>query len=226
MLVICTVSFFIYNYLLSPYLQVSGIFASVLGTALAFFIGFKNNQAYDRWWEARKIWGALVNDSRSWARGILNYCNAQSEKTEELSSLQKQIIRRHIAFVYNLKERLRNESNKDYRKYLSEDEVTFVEKQTNASNAILMKQSEALEGISKQGYVDSFRFVGLNKLIVNFCDQMGMSERINNTVFPPTYHYFTKIFIWLFVVMVTFMSVEDAGAGSILIGLAGRCSVS
>lgn len=85
LLVICTVSFFIYNYLLSPYLQVSGIFASVLGTALAFFIGFKNNQACDRWWEARKIWGALVNDSRSWARGILNYCNAQSEKTEELS---------------------------------------------------------------------------------------------------------------------------------------------
>jgi len=74
---------------------------SVLGTALAFFIGFTNNQSYDRWWEARKIWGALVNDSRTWSRQILNYTSITNDISEkELNSIRTKVIHRHIAFLY------------------------------------------------------------------------------------------------------------------------------
>ena len=48
---------------------------SVVGTAVAFYVGFKNNQAYDRMWEARKIWGGIINDSRSWGMMVDGFVN-------------------------------------------------------------------------------------------------------------------------------------------------------
>jgi len=217
-LLLCTLTFLGHIYIFDGAIEISGILTTVLGTTLAFFIGFKNNQAYDRWWEARKVWGALVNDSRSWARSIINYCSTDSENSENLEVTKKKLIHRHIAFLYALKSKLRGSSDKDFHKYLSQDEIDSVEKQSNIHNAILMNQSTDLEFISKQGYIDGFRFIELNKLIVKFSDQMGMSERISNTVFPPTYHYFTRIFIWLFAITVTLLSAEANGAWSILIG--------
>ncbi|MFT6872815.1 MAG: putative membrane protein [Roseivirga sp.] len=76
---------------------------SVIGTAVAFFVGFKNNQAYDRMWEARKIWGGLVNDSRIWGMQIDGYITDTFNKdisTEELQEIKKRIIYRHIAWLY------------------------------------------------------------------------------------------------------------------------------
>jgi len=77
---------------------------SVVGTAVAFYVGFKNNQAYDRMWEARKIWGGIVNDSRSWGMmvdGFITNLFAEQEKsTEELQSIKKRLIYRHIAWLY------------------------------------------------------------------------------------------------------------------------------
>ena len=73
MIISCTAAYFIREYLISYHFEISPIIPTVLGTAIAFFIGFNNNQAYDRWWEARKIWGALVNDSRSFARNLINF---------------------------------------------------------------------------------------------------------------------------------------------------------
>jgi putative membrane protein len=69
----CSAAFFVNELFLSHYFNFPSFVPTILGTALAFFIGFNNNQAYDRWWEARKVWGTLVNDSRSWARSVLTY---------------------------------------------------------------------------------------------------------------------------------------------------------
>jgi putative membrane protein len=77
---------------------------SVVGTAVAFYVGFKNNQAYDRMWEARKIWGGIINDSRSWGMYIDGYIsNLFSEtkhSTEYLLTIKKRLIYRHIAWLY------------------------------------------------------------------------------------------------------------------------------
>ena len=56
-LCVCVAAYFFNDYVLRPLFDVPPIIPTLLGTALAFFIGFNNNQAYDRWWEARKIWG-------------------------------------------------------------------------------------------------------------------------------------------------------------------------
>ncbi|WP_340200912.1 bestrophin family protein [Ascidiimonas sp. W6] len=77
---------------------------SVIGTAVAFYVGFKNNQAYDRMWEARKIWGGIVNDSRTWGMMVDGYVtNLFKEKKvseSEIQQIKKRLIYRHIAWLY------------------------------------------------------------------------------------------------------------------------------
>lgn len=83
---------------------------SVIGVAVAFYIGFKNNQAYDRLWEARKIWGAIVNSSRAWGSAVKAFVTNQfatNETDEEtLHELRKKLIYRHIGWLYSLRSQL------------------------------------------------------------------------------------------------------------------------
>ena len=83
---------------------------SVIGTAVAFYIGFKNNQAYDRLWEARKIWGAIVNSSRMWGATVKAYISNQFTETEVaeevLQTWRKKLIYRHIGYLYTLRSQL------------------------------------------------------------------------------------------------------------------------
>ncbi len=83
---------------------------SVIGTAVAFYVGFKNNSAYDRMWEARKIWGAIINSSRSWGastRGFIANPPAESGPVpEELNAIIKILLYRHIGWLYALRSQL------------------------------------------------------------------------------------------------------------------------
>ncbi len=77
---------------------------SVIGTAVAFYVGFKNNQAYDRMWEARKIWGGIVNDSRSWGMMVDGFITNQFTQKQfsglEIRQIKQRLIYRHIAWLY------------------------------------------------------------------------------------------------------------------------------
>jgi len=77
---------------------------TVIGTAVAFYAGFKNNQAYDRMWEARKIWGGIVNESRTWGMMvdgfITNLFKKEKLTTEEIQEIKKELIYRHIGWLY------------------------------------------------------------------------------------------------------------------------------
>ena len=89
----------------SPWLPVS-----VIGTAVAFYVGFKNNQAYDRMWEARKIWGGIVNSSRSWGMKIdgfiSNLFTDSSFSDKEIKDIKQRLIYRHIAWLYTHRQQL------------------------------------------------------------------------------------------------------------------------
>lgn len=78
---------------------------SVIGTAVAFYVGFKNNQSYDRMWEARKIWGGIVNDSRAWGMMVDGYISnlfRENQKADdaEIHQIKQRLIYRHIAWLY------------------------------------------------------------------------------------------------------------------------------
>jgi len=83
---------------------------SVIGTAVAFYVGFKNNSAYDRLWEARKIWGAIINSSRMWGANVMAYIGNQftieNVSEAELKQIHQELIYRHIAWLYSLRSQL------------------------------------------------------------------------------------------------------------------------
>ena len=83
---------------------------SVIGIAVAFYVGFKNSQSYDRLWEARKIWGAIVNSSRSWGAAVRGFVGNQFKEEpatqEEIAGIQYRLIHRHVAWLYQLRSQL------------------------------------------------------------------------------------------------------------------------
>ncbi len=100
----------IYHTTHSPWLNIPWLPLSVMGTTVAFYLGFKNNQAYDRLWEARKIWGAIVNSSRAWGSVVKSFVGNQFTKHEvseaELHAIHKKTIYRHIGWLYSLRSQL------------------------------------------------------------------------------------------------------------------------
>lgn len=210
-----TVAYLFHDNLIRYHLEIPAIVPTVLGTAIAFFIGFNNNQAYDRWWEGRKIWGLLVNDSRSWARSIISYVQLNEIEEHQKLAVQSRMITRHIGFLYALKGALRGTDDFVYKNYLNEKEVEEVSQHSNIHNAILMIQAKELNELYTKGYIDGFRFMQLDALLVKFTDEMGMAERIKNTVFPTTYNYYTKVFIWLFIVSVALVLSGPMGVWAI-----------
>lgn len=214
MISLCSIAYYVDVYL-TPHAHIPMMITTLMGTAMAFFIAFNNNQAYSRWWEARIIWGSMVNDSRSWARNLLAYSSLTENATEPIV---KKMIFRHIGFLYALKTSLRKIPDEDYKKFLSADDVQKINGSANIPNTLLDIQANDLQELSKLGIIDGFRFMQINGLLTNFCDSMGKSERINNTVFPTNYIYFTKLFIWLLVIFVTVTSSETIGPWSILLG--------
>ncbi len=104
---------------------ISGMPVSALGTAVAFYVGFKNNQAYDRFWEGRKIWGSILNNTRSWSAGVLdflqlpNQSEPESDKqpiqptihSDQLAGIQQELLYRHLAWVNLLRMQLRGQTN-------------------------------------------------------------------------------------------------------------------
>jgi putative membrane protein len=214
MIISCTAAYLAREYLIANHIDIPSIVPTVLGTAIAFFVGFNNNQAYDRWWEARKIWGALVNDSRSLTRSLIQYV----DQSDDSFAILKRMVYRHIAFLYALKANLRNATDEIYVKYLNDADIKEMNRHSNAHNALLSIQSRDLELLYRKQYIDGFKFMQLNEILVKFADEMGMCERIKNTIFPTTYSYLTKVFIWLFVVTFTLVISQDAGVYSIFLG--------
>lgn len=180
---------------------------SVIGIAVAFFLGFKNNSSYDRTWEARKIWGKIINDSRTFATAILTM--PQQSVTAEW---KKMMIHRHLAWLIALKHIMRKaktwEHNgpleklvftSNFRKecidgmepevsqYLSVEELAELKKYTNIPSHILKNQSLEIERLFNNGQLTEYKHVWLHQLIGNLYDVQGMTERIKNFPFPRQY---------------------------------------
>jgi len=204
---------------------------ALLSTALAIFLGFKNNSAYDRWWEARKIWGLLVNYSRAWGREVLTLSqNDHEPPSEELVKWQHRLIYRHIAFVHALRVFLRqrysyNQIGKqwieasnnydDIRPFLSAAEAEEVLSKKNPPNALLLNQGQELKDAYQRGWLSDYRFVQLSETLTEFNNHQGMSERIKNTPFPRAYSYYSRVFVNLHGTLVPFAFVESLGVFNI-----------
>ena len=148
----------------------------------------------------------------------MNYTEGTPGTENLVTEIRNKMILQHIAFIYALKENLRKKTDGYFNRYLDEDDVKLVRQQKNIPNAILSLNAADLQKLSKLDSIDSFRFVELNEQIRACTDHMGKSERISNTVFPTSYLYFTRLFIWVLVVFVTLTLAADMGGWSIFFG--------
>jgi putative membrane protein len=186
---------------------------AMLGTALSILLGFRTNSAYARWWEARKIWGAIVNDSRTFTRQVMSlFLVAEGTNTEAMAVLQKELVYRQMAWNYVLARSLRGQDPfPDVQAMLAPAEIEALRGQDNRANALLQTQANRLSDALQAGYVDTFRFLPVEDVLTRLCNHMGKCERIKNTVFPAHYSFFVQVIIWLFFLLLPLGLVGSLG---------------
>lgn len=217
-----------WHWLAVPWLPIA-----LLGTAVAFVVGFKNNASYDRMWEARKAWGAIVNSSRSWGIMVNDFISNKHALTPlsemELLKIKQKLITNHFAWLTALRFQLRepriweaiykkhnqeykdkwfsihehkNELITDLKEFLNEEECKKVFSKSNKASHIITMQSKLLKELLEKGLIEDFRHMEMEKLLVEFYNQQGVSERIKNFPYPRQYATINLYFIKIFVILV------------------------
>ncbi len=166
-----------------------------LGTAISVILSFKLSQSYDRWWEARKIWGSIVNDSRSFVLQLQSFINKKNEKDII------QLSHRQIAWCYSLGQSLRGlDPMENLNKYLSPNDMATLSQHHNKPLALLQMNALQIAELKEKEQLDIYSQIQINNTLINFSNSMGMAERIKNTIFPSTYRLFLHFFIYIFVI--------------------------
>jgi putative membrane protein len=185
---------------------------AVLGTVISLLLGFRSNQAYDRWWEARHIWGAIVNDSRTLARQITSFTPATNEPGY-LSAFRERFIRRQIGWCFALGRHLRGQAAaRGLERYLDREEWEQVSRFDNVPSALLDLAGRDLQLALEEGWINRFQQVEIDKTLSRLTDAMGKCERIKNTVFPVTYSLYIHMALILFIVLLPFGVIEYFGS--------------
>lgn len=173
-----------------------------LGTAISVLLSFKMSQSYERWWEARKIWGAIVNDSRSLVIQLQSYLDA------EYVGAIKDIAYNQIAWCYALGDSLRGLNPLARPLELTQDEIDLLQHHKNVPLAITQLQALTIKKLSEKQAMHEFYRVQLDQTLVRLVDAMGRAERINTTVFPVTYRLFLHGAIYLFLITLS-IAIQD-----------------
>lgn len=169
-----------------------------MGTAISVLLSFKLNQSYDRWWEARKIWGSIVNDSRSFVVQLQTMIKGGNE------GRIKQMAYRQIAWCYSLGQSLRDKDGaKGLDKYINSNDLKELDKHTNKPLALIQMHGKDLAGLQQNGQLELFSQIHIDDTLVRLCESMGKAERIKNTVFPVTYRLFLHFMIYLFIILLS-----------------------
>ncbi|UKB84357.1 hypothetical protein LF887_01500 [Chryseobacterium sp. MEBOG06] len=168
---------------------------ALLGTAVSLLLAFRTSQSYERWWEARTVWGAIVNDSRTLVRLIIQFMPEGKNQTI------KDFAERQIIWTYALGESLRKlPFSTKVKQYLDQHNVSAV----NIPNALLDEHSRQIREITASKELTDFQQMQLNDIITRLCDSMGKCERLKNTVFPRSYSVLVHILIYVFAAILPF----------------------
>ncbi len=224
---------FAHGVLLREGIDISIPFAPLgtIGIAVAFYIGFKNNHSYDRNWEARKIWGGIVNSSRIWANQVLSFVSTrhatQPTGGERLAAQRRTLVYRQLAWINALRFQLRRrqrfglnprgsirkfvkpndveELKSLLREFLPEEELSASCSVSNTATQIIRSQGEHLRRLmEEQGLIEDFRHMAMMKVLGECYQLQGKCERIKNTPFPRQYAYFSKVFAYIFIFLLPF----------------------
>ncbi len=166
---------------------------NILGFALSLLLVFRTNTAYDRWWEGRKLWGALVNNSRNLALKL----NVLLPKTDEDNRI---FFSKSLAlYAVVLKEHLQSE----YTRYALDDiehpELKKINNEKHIPNQVANAIMSKALTLHKEGIISAEQLLFINPELTSFTDICGACERIKNTPIPYSYSAFIKKFIFIYI---------------------------
>ena len=202
---------FVHNYLEINSINVPIAVPTIVGTIISLLLAFRSNQAYDRWWEARIIWGAIVNDSRTLVRQIMTFHRGE-EFSKEDWDFKQNFAKRQMAWCYSIGNYLRNQDAvAPTRRFLKEDELRYLADQGHAPNGLLLLHGMDIRHAEIDGKINAYQQVELDRTLSRLCDSMGKCERIKNTIFPTTYSIYINFLLYLFVLLLPFGLTEYFG---------------
>lgn len=183
---------------------------SLIGFVISLLLVFRTNTAYDRWWEGRKKWGALVNDTRNLAIKI-----SSMVKDKEAHAFFKTAIPN---FVFATKEHLREGVHFEELEG-GTAEIERLKTKSHVPNAISQSMYEQLHSLKSKGEITQEEFITIDHNLNALLDSLGACERIKNTPIPFSYSLFIKKFIFLYVTTIPLGFIPLFGYGSILIAM-------
>ncbi len=186
---------------------------SLIGLALSIFLGFRNNACYDRWWEARKLWGKLINTTRTLARQTVTLVGpSDGADAEAVTALHRQQIHRTVAYVHALRVHLRRQSVFiDLQPFLPGEEMTAVRESRNPPITLLRHLAEGYrEGFDK-GWVHPMHLRVLEETVTLLTDIQGGCERIKNTPVPLSYTALTHRIVGVYCAALPFGLIGELG---------------
>ena len=194
---------------------------SLLGSALAVILGLRNNNAYARWWEARTLWGSAVNNSRSFARGVLTLLGSGEAAAAQGAAL----VRLQIAWAHALRLALRRQDPwEDLERLLPPAALARVRGAANVPTALQAELGRSLAEADRAGRLDSVRLAALDRTLSDLANAQGGLERIKNTPLPRQFEQFPRVFVGAYCLLLPIGLVHDLGAatpfGSTVIGFA------
>lgn len=227
-LIVSTVAAVLYKVFGFKFVGIPFLPIGTIGTAVAFFIGFKNNQAYDRLWEARKLWGGLTNTSRNFAAQLIALVDDKA--------VVKELLYRHIAYLNILRLQLRktipwatsrenlHQTFRSEREELQEfdqglkniletngkgDYYETLRVKNNVASGILKLQMLDLTRLKREKHLDEYEHSDLMKHINELFNLQGGCERLKSTPLFRQYSIFSRVFVVLFIYLLPFGLLKD-----------------
>ena len=198
-----------------------------LGAVIGIIVGFRNGSAYGRWWEARTLWGAIVNRSRTFARQVLTTFSPGGDATvaerAELAALQKDLVLHQVAYVHALRQQLRGLDPVPAVAHLvPREDPTAMAREKNLALTLQNRMSAMLVAARGRGWLDEWQWHSIDQSLASLMDAQGGAERIKNTPMPKQFDFFPRLFVQMYCIFLPVGLVVDLGwytpLGSTLVG--------
>lgn len=188
--------------------------AATLGGALAIFIGFRNNSAYGRWWEARTLWGGIVNSTRVLARLIITFTDSHAHQSNydraRSEAFKREMVLKVVAWAHALRLQLRGEQRwNELAPLIQSDAMDELQKANNKPNVLMQQLGRRIYLAMADGTLGGFDSFQLEGQLLALANYQGGCERIKNTPLLRQYHFFTRLFLQVFIVLLPFCLVAD-----------------
>ncbi len=211
-LIYATIAFLIRHFHFFQDVTIPLSVAALIGTLISLLLAFRTSQSYERWWEGRIVWGAIVNDSRTLIRQLMQFLPATSEARLQVQAFAD----RQAVWCYALGESLRRLPNSDkVARYLEANGIAA----NNIPNSLLDRHAEALATVAEQYALNPNKQVQVDATLARLTDAMGKCERIKNTVFPKSYSVLIHFIIYVFMTIFPFGLSEVRDAGELLLSV-------